>query len=155
VLGIGVADQVDEAVVGAEAIADITPEMVGSGGGEHGRGSELPLHAHDLTGYDVQGFIPTDGLVARFPALVDVALAARVEVYSLEGSQDAFGGVDRRLVGHSPGRKSRLPRWCEGPTPGLNGPRRSVALVEFERKDAQDLAVPNVDLNRSTGGEIG
>ena len=53
------------------------------------------------------------------------------------------------------GRHGR-PAWRgESSTSRLDGPRRPVAIVQFQRDDAQDLAVLNVHVYRPTGGEVG
>ena len=64
VLGIGVADEVHEAVVGAEPVPDVAPHVVGARGGEHGCRAHLAFEADDLIGHHVEGLVPSDGLVA-------------------------------------------------------------------------------------------
>ena len=155
VLDVGHAPQVDEAVVGAEAVADVAPQVVRRGGGHDGGRPVLALEADHLLGHDVEGLVPADGLVAGLAALVDVAVTLGIEVHALERREDPLGRVDGGLVRHRPGGEGRSAGGREVAAPCLDGPRGTVALVQLEGDDTDDLAVFDVYMNRTTRGQVG
>jgi hypothetical protein len=131
VLAVGEPDEVHEAVVGAEAVADVSPEVVGAGGGHHRRRPELALDADHLGGDHAERLVPADGLVAGLAALVGVAVSFGVEVDPLERRKDALRRVDRRPVGDGPRRECGLARWGVLAAARVDGPRRAVAVGEL------------------------
>ena len=154
-VGVGEAHHVHEAEVGAVAIAHVAPHVVGAGAGEDRRGAGLALHAVDLADHDVGGLVPGDGLVAGDAAVLDVALAVRVEVDALHRRLDALVGVDHGLEAGGVDRVRRLARRLEGLAARLDLPRRCVdGVVEVHRRDADDLAVLDVDEDRSPGRRV-
>ncbi len=155
VLGIGEADEVHEAVVGAEAVAHVAPEMVGAGGRHHRRRPVLALDAQHLGGDHVERLVPADGFVGGLAAILDVALAVRVEVDALERRHDAVRRVDGGAVADRPGRERRLARRGERTAARRDGPGRRVGLVELQRDDALDAPVLDVHVHRPAGGQIG
>ncbi len=155
VLDVGHAPQVDEAVVGAEAVTDVAPHVVRGGRGHDGRRTHLSLEADHLLADDVQGFVPAYGFVAGLSPLVDVTVALGIEIHPLERSEDALGGIDGGLVPRRPGGEGRPARGCEVPAPGFDRPRRAVAGVEFQGDDAYDLAVSHIDVHGSARGQVG
>ncbi len=155
VLAVGVTDQVHEAVVGAEAVADVAPQVVRAGGREHARRTDLALDAHDLGGHDVEGLVPADGLVAGLAALVRVARPVGVEVDPLEGREDARGRVDGGAVRHGPRGERGLARGRERAPARLDLPRGRIVVVELQRDDALDASAGHVDVDGAAGGEAG
>ncbi len=134
VLGVGVADEVEEAQQRAVPVAHVAPHVVRAGSGHHAGRADLPVDADDLVGHHVERLVPADGLVAGDAAVLDVAVALGIEVHPLERREDALGRVDGGPVGHRPGRRRGLAGRRERPAPGLDGPRRSVAVVEVQRQ---------------------
>ncbi len=155
VLGIGVADEVQEAEEGAVAVAHVAPHVVRPGRGHDPRRTDLPVDADDLLGHQVEGLVPADGLVPGDAAVLDVALALGIEIHPFERREDALRRVDGGAVGHRPGRRRGLAGRGERPAPSIDGPRRSVAVVEIQGQDPQDLAVLDIDEHRSPGGAVG
>ena len=163
VFRVGVAHQVHEAEIGTVAIAQVPPEVMRTGAREDGRRPLLALEADDLGGYGVQRFVPADGFVAGDPAVLDVAptwtgragRAAGIEIHPLERGEDALRRVDGRPVSDGVGGQSGPPGGREGPSSRLDRPRRTIAVVQLERKDSNDPPILNVHVHRPTGGQIG
>ena len=147
--------QVRETLIGAVAVADVPPEMVGAAGGEHGAGPVGALDPVDLAADDVEGFIPADRFIARFAALLAVALAVRVEVDPLERSEHALWRVDHRLVTGGVRHDRGPPRRRERPSSRLDRPGLTVRIVEVHGRDPQDLSVLDVDEDRPSRRAVG
>jgi hypothetical protein len=154
VLPIGEAHQVHETVVGAGAIAQDAPEVMRTRGGEDRCRSQLSLEPNYLVGNDAQSLVPADGLVPGDSTVLSVPIPIGVEIHPLERGEDALGRVDGRLTGGYVRGDSGPPRGREITPPRVYGPRGSVAVVQFERDDAEDLAVLHINVHRPSGGEI-
>ncbi len=105
----------------------------------------LALHALDLGSDDVERLVPGDALVAGDSAVLRVALAVRIEVDALHRIEAAVGRVDDRLEVLAVGRERGLARRRVALAARLDGPGLGVAVVELDRREAQDLAVLDVD----------
>jgi hypothetical protein len=152
VLDVGHAPQVDEAIVGAEPVADVAPEMVRRGRGHYRGRTVLALQPDHLLGHHVERGVPADGLVPGLATLVDVAIALGVEVDALERRQDALGGVDSGLVRYRPRRECRASRRGELAASRFDAPGRPVTVVELERNDTNDLAILYIHMHRTARG---
>ena len=113
------------------------------------------LLALDLVRDDVERFVPADALVARDAAILRIPLAVRIEVDPLHRIQDPVGRVDGRLDGLTVRGERRPARRRELLAFRLDGPRLWVAVVEFDRRHANDLAVLDVDEQRSAVRHVG
>ena len=123
---------------------------------EDGGQPVLLLHAPDLRGDEVGGFVPGDALVLADAAVLRVAAAwaggaggpARVPVHAFEGIEYAVGRVDAVLVGQGERGDEGLHAGFEHLAPRLHAPGLHVVLpVEVEGADADDLAVLDVHLD--------
>ena len=148
---LGDADQVPEAVEGAQVVAEVAPLVVRAvrdrdGARAHGLG------ALDLLADDVERFVPADAHEPGLAAILDVAVAVRIEVDPLHRVEQAVLRIQHRLLAHAVRAQRRSPRWRERPAARRDGPGRRVLGVEVDRGGAQDLAVLHVDEDRAAVG---
>ncbi len=152
---LGETHEVEEAVVGAVPVADVAPEVMRALGGHDGAGADLTMAALDLVGDDVERSLPADGLVARDPAVADVARALVVEVDALERREDALGRVDHGTLRLRVRRQGGAARRREAATPRLDDPVALVVVVKVDREHADDAPVLHVDEERSPCRAVG
>ena len=118
-------------------------------------GPTSAVQTDDLVADDVQGLVPTDGLVAGDTAVLDVALAFGVEVHALERGEDPLGRVDHGFLRHRV-RRQGGPAWgLELAAAGLDGPAVGIGVVQVDGDHADDLAVLHIDEHGPPGRAVG
>ena len=65
--------------------------MVGARRGENGCRPQFTVDAGDFVGNDVQGFIPTDGLVVRDAAVLNVAFPFGIKIDPFQWRKNSLG----------------------------------------------------------------
>ena len=113
------------------------------------------LGALDLLGDDVRRFIPADADELRLAAVLDVALAVRVEVHPLHRVEDPVLRIHHGLQAHGVRGHGRAARRRECLAACRDRPGRRIVGIEIDRRDAQDLAVLDVDEDRTAVGAVG
>ena len=148
------ADRVLELAQRGEVVADVAPRVMRRVAARDRAVAVHRLLPRDLVRDDVERFVPADALVTGDAAVLRVALAVRVEVDSLHRIQDPVRRIDGRLDGlavrgeRSPARRRELLAFR------FDRPRLRVAVVEIDRRHAHDLAVLDVDEQRSAVGHV-
>ena len=150
----GVSDRVAEAVERGEVVADVAPGVMRAVADGHGTRPMLALDALDLGGGDIERLVPRDALVAGDAALFRVARAVGIEIDPLHRVQQPVGRVDDRLAVLPVRRQRGLTRRRELHPARLDRPRLGVAVLELDRRRANDLAVLDVDEQRPAVGHI-
>ena len=154
VVHLGHADRVLELAKRGEVVADVAPRVVRRVAARDRAVAVHRLLPRDLGRDDIERFVPADALVTGDAAVLRIALAVRVEVDSLHRVQDPVRRIDGRLDGlavrgeRSPARRRELLALR------FDRPRLRVAVVEIDRRHANDLAVLDVDEQRSAVGHV-
>ena len=154
VVHLGHADRVLELAKRGEVVADVAPRVMRRVAARDRAVAVHRLLPCDLGRDDVERLVPADALVTGDAAVLRVALAVRVEVDALHRVQDPVGRIDGRLDGlavrgeRSPARRRELLAFR------FDRPRLRVVVVEIDRRHANDLAVLDVDEQRSAVGHV-
>ena len=147
--------EVQKAVVGAVAIADVAPQVVRARRRQDRARALFVPAAGDLVGDDVERLVPRDRLVARDAAVVRVARAAVIEVDPFEGRHDAARRVDQRALHLGVRRQGRLARRGERAAARHDRPVALVVGVELDGGHADDAAVLHVDEHGTARRAVG
>ena len=148
----GIADGVEELVRSADVVADIAPGMVRAVVGDDRALAVLGLDALDLGCDQVERLIPADAHIARNAAVLQVALALGVEIDAFHRMQQPMRRIDRRFRAQRVRRDAGLARRREALAARLDRPGRRVALAEFDRRQAHDLVVLDINEKRPAVG---
>jgi hypothetical protein len=149
VMDLGHADRVFEFAQRAQVVADVAPRVMRRVAARDRAVAVHRLLPRDLVRDDVERFIPADALVTRDAAVLRIALAVRIEIDALHRIEDPVGRVDRRFDGLAVRGERRLTRRRELLPFRLDRPRLRIVVVELDRRHADDLAVLDVDEQRS------
>ena len=151
---LGVTAGVAEAEQRGEVITDIAPGVMGTVRHRHDAGTVGALEPLDLARDEVERLRPRNAHVARFAAVLGIALAVRVEVDALHRIEQAIGRINDRLRVLPMRGKRGLARRRELQSARFDGPWQWIIRGEVDRRHADDPAVLDVDENRSAVGHV-
>ena len=127
---------------------------MGRGHGGDGRRTVGLADTGDLARHEIKGLVPRDALVLVLAAQLRMPLPAGVEVLALQRVLDAVR-VDARALGHLVALQGGLARRGELAAARLDGPGRSVVLIEDDGPHPLDDAVLDVHPHRSADRALG
>ena len=151
---LGDANEVPEAVEGAQVVPEVAPLVVRAVVHRDRTRAHRP-GTLDLRRDDVGCLVPGDALELRDPAILGVALAVRVEVDPLHRVKEPVLRVHHGLLTGAVRGQCHPSRRRELLAARLDGPAPSVLVLEVHRSGADDLAVLDVDEERAAVGAVG
>ena len=74
---------VHKTIIGAQIISNIAPGVVRAVAVGNGTRAVLTFYTFDLTGDDIQRFIPANSFISRDTAVLEIALSLRIKINPL------------------------------------------------------------------------